>query len=294
MTTALGPAVLREMPLPQHEGSSDKEGRGRVLIIGSSLSVPGAVLLSGEAALRAGAGKLQLAVPRMLSAAIGVAFPESGVISLPETQEGEPSAEAWEGLLKPAAAAGSVLIGPGLMDKATSAHIVGQLLENIQSRFVLDAAAMADALMMAALIQNQKVNVVLTPHSGEMASMLKVSKDTVEADPESYARSAAKRLGGVVALKGATTFIADPAGNTWRNDGGVIGLGTCGSGDVLSGLIAGLLARGAAPVTASLWGVYIHSRVGSALAARIGRLGFIAREILSEIPGEIETLSLDR
>lgn len=113
--------------------------------------------------------------------------------------------------------------------------------------------------------------------------MLDVSRDEIEADPAHYARESAARFGTVVALKGEETHIASPDGALYRHPDGDSGLGTGGSGDVLAGLIAGLLARGANAVTATAWGVFLHARAGAELSRRIG-FGYLARELSAEVP----------
>jgi NAD(P)H-hydrate repair Nnr-like enzyme with NAD(P)H-hydrate dehydratase domain len=126
---------------------------------------------------------------------------------------------------------------------------------------------------------------VITPHAGEMASCLKEDKAEITGDPGATARRAADLFRCVVALKGAETVIAAPEGEAYRSRAGNVGLATSGSGDTLGGLIAGLAARGAPPLQAAVWGVYLHARAGDRLARRIGPLGFLARELLGEIPG---------
>jgi ADP-dependent NAD(P)H-hydrate dehydratase len=132
---------------------------------------------------------------------------------------------------------------------------------------------------------------VVTPHAGEMASCLKAEKTEVAGDPAATARRAAELFRCVVALKGAETVIALPDGECYRNRAGNVGLATSGSGDTLGGIVAGLAARGAAPVQAAVWGVHLHARAGDRLARRIGPLGFLARELLDEIPGLMAKLS---
>ncbi|MCA1665615.1 MAG: NAD(P)H-hydrate dehydratase, partial [Myxococcales bacterium] len=126
--------------------------------------------------------------------------------------------------------------------------------------------------------------VVVTPHAGEFASLRKLDKADVEADPHPLAQQAAIELRCVLALKGAETFIATPDGESYVNRAGSGGLATSGSGDVLAGVIAGLLARGCAPLAATAWGVHLHARAGELLARRHGPLGLLARELAAEIP----------
>ena len=290
MTQSLDASVLRARPLPQPGAHSDKEQRGRVLVIGSSRRVPGAALLSGTAALRAGAGKLQLAVPQSLAAAIGAAMPESGIIGLGETRQGDPKCDAR--LERAAIAADCILIGPGLMAEYQAHDMARRVLEaKVNAGVILDAAALQRAPAMKGALAKCKGRVVLTPHAGEMASLLGIEKEQVEAEPDRIARDTARELGCVIALKGATTFIADPGGAVWRNDHGSVGLGTSGSGDVLAGIIAGLAARGASILDATLWGVFVHAEAGKRLSERVATLGFLARELLPEIPRILEGIA---
>jgi hydroxyethylthiazole kinase-like uncharacterized protein yjeF len=291
MTEKLTVEILQAMPLPRLGAHSDKNERGRVLVIGSSAAVPGAALLSGLAALRAGAGKLQLAVPRSLAISIGIACPESGVIALDETQDGEPSSKACEQISKSVRYADGILIGPGLMDTDTSKAILSHVLATTRGGVVVDAAALAKAGSLRALISEYEGRVVLTPHAGEMASMLDRSIEDIEADPEGVASEVATQLRCVVALKGSTTIICDAQGNRWCNENGPVGLGTSGSGDVLAGIIAGLIARGTSPLAATLWSVFVHAQIGCRLSETVGSLGFLARELLPEIPNALDELN---
>ena len=124
----------------------------------------------------------------------------------------------------------------------------------------------------------------MTPHAGEMAAILNRAKDDIRADPLGAAREAAAMFRSVVVMKGATTFVVSPDGAAWCHDGGVAGLGTSGSGDVLAGAIGGILARGAPPMVAALWGVVLHAQAGADLAAAGEPLGFLARDLPGRLP----------
>jgi ADP-dependent NAD(P)H-hydrate dehydratase len=132
--------------------------------------------------------------------------------------------------------------------------------------------------------------VLLTPHAGEMARLSGVDKDTVCRDAALLAQQSAQRLNAVVALKGATTWIATRDRRLWRHDGGNVGLATSGSGDTLAGITCGLAARGASLEQAAVWGVALHARAGDALARRLGPLGYIASELLAEVPALMHAL----
>jgi hydroxyethylthiazole kinase-like uncharacterized protein yjeF len=277
-------AVLGRHPLPRLDNSADKEMRGQVLVVGSSRTVPGAALLTGVAALRAGAGKLKLAVPRSLGAAIGVAVPESGIIALAETADGAPRFGA--ALRGAVARAAAVVVGPGLL-AGTGAKLARDVLKLPRTALlILDAGALG-AVRRDVKIARRGGTVVLTPNYREMAELAGVSLRKLEAEPLEIARAVAAATGAMVILKSEITHIVTPAGEAWVHEGGMPGLATSGSGDVLAGAIAGLAARCGDPVTACLWGVAAHARAGAALARRIGAVGFLARELAAEIPGTL-------
>ncbi|MGH1588035.1 NAD(P)H-hydrate dehydratase [Methylobacterium phyllosphaerae] len=276
---------LKAFPLPvPHEGSKDE--RGSALVLGGSASVAGAALLAGVAALRAGAGKLKIATVAGAAGGMGLAVPEAMVVGLPETPEGGVDAErAEECLLKVTKGCDALLVGPGMVEDGPTTALAVQLLEALpDASFILDAAAVCGLARHAADVRRHGGRVVITPHAGEMAQLLDRSREAVEADPLEAALAAVDLLGAVVVMKGAQTWIVDPGGSRWFYEGGGVGLATSGSGDVLAGLVVGLLARGLAPMPAALWGVFLHGEAGKRLAASVGPVGFLARELSGEVP----------
>lgn len=264
----LNAELLARRPLPRHDGGGDKEDRGRVLIVGGCAEVAGAALLAGLGALRAGAGKLQMATAPEAAVPLAVAAPEARVFAYDPARVAEAVARC-----------DAAAVGPGLLDQAQARRLAEAAMEaDGEAPVLLDAAALPAA-------RPRRRPMVLTPHAGEMAQLLSIAKEEVEAAPADIARDAAIRFGAVVALKGAATYIASPEGELIRHQDGVFGLATSGSGDVLAGIMAGLLARGAEPLTACIWGVFLHGQAGARLTRRLGPLGFLAREILGEIPG---------
>lgn len=282
--------VLRAWPLPAVDEDGDKEARGRVLVMGGGAQVAGAVLLTAVAALRAGAGKLQIGAPGRLATAVALAVPEARVIAAPETEAGELAPKAAGVFGEALARANAGVIGPGMLDGEAAGELALRLLGGEGPPMVVDAAAMQGLSAAPERARPHGGRLVLTPHAGEMAALSGCSKDEVAADPLAAARRAAAALQAVVALKGATTHIVTPDGQAWRHEGGSVGLATSGSGDVLAGIIAGLLARGAAPAQAAVFGVFVHGRAGQRLARRIGRLGFLARELLDEVAPVLDAL----
>ena len=272
------PGLLREWPLPDPQG--DKEARGTVLVVGGSRYTPGAVLLAGVAALRAGAGRLQLAVEASAAAALSIAVPEAKVLGLPERTGDVP-----EELLGLARDADVLAIGPGLDDIDETARLMSRVLDVAaeDAGVVLDAYALGALSNDAGLLAGRPQRVVLTPNVTEAQVMLGGEPD----DLAEAAMTLAERHRAVVSLYG---HIAAPDGRCWREESGDAGLGTSGSGDVRTGIVAGLLARGAEPAQAACWAAFAHAVSGQRLAPRYGRTGFLAREIVDEVAYTIATV----
>ncbi len=272
--------------LPVHGSNTDKNSRGRVLAVGGSTLVPGALRLTGEAALRAGAGKLQMATVESAALALGMLVPEAATIALPADANGEIAAGAAEILREALDRCDTIILGPGMGDSGRAATLVEALLADPRDdlSIVLDAAAIACADRLRAILRAHQGRLVLTPHHGEMAQLTGLDADDIAADPECAVKEAAMRCGAVIALKAGHTLIADPHGKLLQYSGGGVGLATGGSGDVLAGIIGGLLARGAEPLVATAWGVWLHGESGRGLASELGPIGFLARELLVAIP----------
>ena len=287
MTAAdtLDRALLGRFPLPDHPEDSSKEDRGRLLVVAGSRELPGAALLAGIAALRAGAGKLQIATARSVAVQLGVAIPEARVVGHAETEEGCVAPGAIGRIVALAEHAAAVTIGCGLQSGAPLESLLDALLDcGANVPLVLDAAVLGCLAARARTLRAWRGGAVILPHAGEMAGLLGCARAEVEADPEAAARRAAAMLGVVSVVKGPHSFVVAPDGRAYRFEGGGVGLATSGSGDALAGIVGGLCARGADVLTAALWGVYIHGEAGRRLTDRVGRVGFLAREILDEVP----------
>lgn len=214
-------------------------------------------------------------------------MPEALLIGLPESAAGGLAPEAAGELLPRLERSDAVLVGPGMTGDAATAGLVEALLTPEAAAgpaFVLDACALAELAGLRDRLRHHAGRLVVTPHDGEMARLLGVEREAVKADPLAAAREAASLLQAVVAMKGARTFVVTPQGEAWLCEHGCIGLAASGSGDTLAGIAAGLLARGASPVVATLWAVWLHAEAGRRLSRRLGPLGFLAREIPGEVP----------
>jgi hydroxyethylthiazole kinase-like uncharacterized protein yjeF len=281
--------LLKRFPLPHHPDDGDKNDRGLALFIAGSRELSGAALLAGTAALRAGAGRLRIATGMSIAPGLGVAIPEARVIAFSENEEGCIDHGAIEALVERCAGVDSLTIGPGMQHGEAFADLIATVLKSGGDYpLVLDAAALGVLPSLADALRAWPGGAALLPHRGEMAKLLGSEKAEVEAAPLSCARRAAERFGAVVLVKGEWSFVAAPDGRSFRYLGGGIGLATSGSGDTLAGIVGGLCARGADPLTATLWGVWLHGEAGRKLGWQVGRIGFLARELTDLIPGLLE------
>lgn len=281
---------LREHPLPEPGIHADKNARGRVFIVGGCAQVPGGLLLTAEAALRAGAGKVQVATAASIALALGIAMPEIAVFPCEENADGEIAALP-AGIETQIARCDAVVAGPAMGQGAGACGAVDRLLaDDGQGGLILDAGALMNLAFRAAEVAHRPIPAVLTPHIGEMAALLQCDPAEIEADRPAAVRQAAERYGAVVTLKGSTSLVADRDGALFAYAGGGVGLATGGSGDVLAGIVAGLVARGTPPFDAALWAVWLHGEAGRRCAVEIGPLGFLARELLGHVPGLMKTI----
>ena len=287
--------ILRAWPPPAPGGS--KDARGRVVVIGGSEHSPGGVLLAGVAALRVGAGRLTLVTPGSIALPVAMAVPEAGVLVLPEGGADAAVDPLGDQVRSELAGADAVLVGPGLDDLDLTRRLVEAVCraEGVPAALALDAFALG---VLPALDLALPPHSVLSPNVEE-AGLLLGDGDGAPArddpDVEGALDGDADRLAAVVArvadrYRAAVTCygeVADPGG-AWRVEEGGPGLGTSGSGDVLAGAIIGLLARGADAAQAAVWATHLHARAGDRLSERIGKVGFLARELCDELPRALD------
>ncbi len=290
--TLVTPSLLRDWPLPAP--GEDKYSRGSVLVIGGARATPGAALLAGAAALRAGAGKLTLAVAESVAVQVGVALPECGAMGLPETSSGSVTGEGLDLISSYLDSADAILVGPGLDDPDLAEDLLRALVERESTAgekndgggpaVVLDAFALGALVNVADRCGPWKGRLILTPNPKEAEILLGRDLKDLPADVAEIA----DRYQAVVSCQG---LIARPSGpdapeesELWKITTGYGGLGTSGSGDVLAGAIAGLRARGTTGPQAACWGTHLHAAAADRLASRLGPLGFLARELADELP----------
>jgi ADP-dependent NAD(P)H-hydrate dehydratase len=203
------------------------------------------------------------------------------VIGLPEDDDGGFAASAVKRIAEDATKADAVVAGPGTAAGPVCEQIADALLRT-------DACLALDAALLHSLKPSLKRKhpslPVLLPHAGELASLLDCDEEEIETDPIRCGLRAAKHYGSVVLVKGVISHVVTPEGDSWTYEGGAPGLGVSGSGDALAGIVGGLLARGAEPLNALLWSVWLHGEAGAQLAKKVGPIGFLARQIADEIP----------
>lgn len=280
MSRKLDAGALDAHPLPPVV-DGDKDSKGRILVVAGSRDVPGAAILTATAAMRAGAGKLRIATVASRAAGIGVTMPEAMVLGLAEDGEGGFAAEVVEEIVEAAEQADAVVAGPGMASGEACAKLAAALL-GCEAAIALDAALLHELEPLPD--RKRSVAPILLPHAGELASLLDCDEAEIARDPLGCGRRAAERYRALVLVKGVTSHVVTPDGESWVYEGGAPGLGVSGSGDVLAGIVGGLLARGAKPLSALLWSVWLHGEAGASLARRVGSIGFLAREIAGEVP----------
>lgn len=274
---------LRDHPLPDADPGDDKEGRGHVLVVGGSDETPGAAVLAAAAALRAGAGKLTILTTAAVASSLGVALPEAKVVAAPSGDTAS-FRKALGGLCSGPSCPTVILVGPGMTESDGQAAADEALRRFPAVPVILDASAMQTALTRPEPLGERSAPVLMTPHAGELAGLCEWNKERVTAEPIAAAQELARRSRFAVLLKGATTLLVRAETVLWEHGSEQPGLATSGSGDVLAGVIAGLIARGADLPTAAAWGVAIHSRCAVLLTDRYDRIGFLASDMLKTIP----------
>jgi hydroxyethylthiazole kinase-like uncharacterized protein yjeF len=280
---ALDATLLGRHPLPTI-GSGDKDERGSILVIAGSRDVPGAALLTAMAAMRAGAGRLQIATVQSAASSLSFAMPEAMVVGMAEGRDGGFAPSTVKPLTERATKTDVVVAGPGMRGNDSSAKLAAALCVGCKG-LVLDAALLHVLPERQADVARKETPAVLLPHAGEMASLLGCEEQDVEADPIQAGLTCADRFDSMTLVKGVVSHVVTPDGQVFRYEGGGPGLGISGSGDTLAGIVGGLLARRADPLTALLWGVWCHGEAGRRLGEKVGTLGYLAREIPGEVPG---------
>jgi hydroxyethylthiazole kinase-like uncharacterized protein yjeF len=269
--------------LPPRPTDLHKYQAGTVLLIAGSRAYTGAVALAAEAALRSGCGMVYAAVPEGIRPVIQSHLREAIVVPLPETSAGTVAPDAGAVLAPYLAKADVIALGPGLTTEEGTAAFIRELVPGAGKPLVLDADGINAFAGRSDLLRETTAELILTPHSGELGRLLKTEIPATPVERIETTREAARSLGAVLLHKGAPSLIASGAGDVWVSYHGNSALATGGTGDVLTGLVAGLRAQGNGALDAAAIACYLHGRAGEHAAGDLGLRGVIAGDLLKYI-----------
>jgi hydroxyethylthiazole kinase-like uncharacterized protein yjeF len=286
-------AVTAEMTagdLPRRAEDSHKGRSGHLLVIAGSTGKTGAAALCAESALRCGAGLVTLGAAESLNPVLETLLPEVMTLPLAEHGPGVLGGAALASIRAEAAGKQCLALGPGLGTDPETRRLVQDLVADCPLPVVIDADALNCLAGSTELLEERSAETVLTPHPGEMGRMLGCSAAEVQADRVETARRAARKWQVHLVLKGAGTVIAHPDGRVGINTTGNSGMAAGGMGDVLTGVIAGLIAQGLTAEAASRAGVFLHAAAADDLTVAVGPRGYLASEVMAAIPGAMAPL----
>ncbi len=282
----IGAGVLRDMP--RRTPYSTKFTSGNVFIIGGSRGLTGAPCMAALAAMRAGAGYVTVGAPASLEQSFTVRLLEAMMVGLPEDGDGHLDPAGEEQVLAAVGRADAVVLGPGLSKDPDAQELARQVIPRVDVPLVIDADGLnALAGHFEEVLPQRRWPTVLTPHAGELGRLLEVESREVDRARLAHVREAAARARAFVVLKGDDTLVAAPGGRVAVSRGAAPGLATAGTGDVLSGVIAAMLAKGLPPAHAACAGVYVHVRAGQLAAATHGPDGVIASDVIAGLPAAL-------
>src|SRR3989338_142390 len=276
--------------LPKRKPDSHKGTYGHLVVIAGSRGKGGAAALSSLSALRAGAGLVTLALPECLNVSFEAAIPEVMTLPLPDTDEGTINESAFDMLIEFLECKSAVLIGPGITTNQSTSSLIKNLIKKISCPMLIDADGLNIATDEIKLLKKKKSPVIVTPHPGEMARLLNTTSKKVQGDRIGAGRRLATKYGIYVILKGARTIIATPDGDVYINPTGNPGMATAGTGDVLSGIIAGFLCQGFSAKDSSILGVYLHGMAGDISASNLSQTALIASDLIRALPEVIKRI----
>ena len=275
---------------PKRFGAEHKGDFGRVLVIAGSRGMSGAAVLAAQAAARAGAGLVSLGVPEGIHDITEAKLTEVMTFPLPQTARGILSRTALDEILKRADKCDVLAIGPGLGQDEEIEALVKEMMPQLKTPCILDADGLNALGSQAEILSTALTDLVITPHPGEMSRLTGLSIEQIQKNRLEVATTKAVQWNSIVVLKGAGTVVAGPDNKLFINNTGNSGMATGGSGDVLTGLIAGLVSQGMPPLLAAAAGVYLHGLAGDFAARKKGLAGLIAGDILEQLPKALQTV----
>ncbi len=266
--------------VPNRPDNANKGTMGTLLSICGSFGMAGAAILAGKSALRCGVGLEKLAIPKSIYPIAAGSILESVFLPLSETSDGKISRTNIPRLLLEAKKSTAVLLGCGLSVCDDTKALVKSFVENCTAPMVLDADALNCIADNPEILKKRKSDIIITPHPGEMGRLCGITAKEVNADRVDVALSFAKKYGVITVLKGSGTIIASPNGQALLNTTGNSGMATGGSGDVLAGMTAGLLAQGKSAFDCAAAAVYLHGLAGDFAAEKLGKISMLPSDII--------------
>jgi NAD(P)H-hydrate epimerase len=276
--------------IPVRNSESNKGDYGKVLIITGSQGMTGAGCLAAGAALRTGSGLVYLGVPKSLAHIYNSTIRETITLPIEDNGTGFISRNSITYILDKIKGKSVAALGPGLSVNDDITRVIYDIVENSRVPLVLDADALNAISIDISILARLKTEAVITPHPGEMSRLTGLSIADIQKNRLETARSFAGKWGVVTVLKGSRTIVALPDGTAYINSSGNPGMATAGTGDVLAGLIAGLIGQGLKPGDAAAAGVYLHGLAGDAAASEKGQHGLIAGDVIEQLPYVIKKL----
>ncbi len=270
--------------LPERRPDGHKGTFGHLLVVGGLSGKTGAAAMVGQAALRSGCGLVTVATSSQAQSALEAKCLEvmvDHIIDAADSPLSEKAAKRIDTLLENKKA---VALGPGLGTQPGVAHLAVRLLRSLSVPAVVDADGINILADDPGTVGRVEAPMVFTPHPGEMSRFIKKSVPAIQSDRVGTARDAAQRNQVVMVLKGARTVVAAPDGRVFVNPTGNVGMAGAGMGDVLTGIIGGLLAQGVGPFEAAVLGAYLHGSAGDRMVNVKGEAGLLASDVISDIP----------
>lgn len=267
-----------------------KGDAGHLLLLAGSPGKTGAAAMTAMSAMRVGAGLVTLGLPKGINAILEAQILEAMTFPLPETNDGMLGESSFNAIMELLPGKRCLAIGPGLGSAVETKSLIRRVIQESTVPIVIDADGINSLAGYTKILQNLKVPVILTPHPGEMARLIDSSAENIQKDRVGCAKDFAERFNVHVVLKGARTIIAHPDGGVFINPTGNSGMASGGMGDVLTGIIAGLVTQGYSPETAAHAGVFLHGTAADAVADRTGPFGFLATDVMRAIPEQIGRL----
>jgi len=271
-------------------GDAHKGSCGHLLVIAGSPGKTGAAVLTAMGGLRSGAGLVTLGVPESVHGIAEEKTTEVMTAPLPECSSGTVAGEAFAAVKELIEGKGAVVFGPGLGATGEVRHILKGLIEESTVPLVIDADGLNVLAGHLRMLKGARAPLILTPHPGEMARLIGSEAARVQENRVAVASDFAKKHKVTVVLKGARTVTAFADGRVFINSTGNPGMATAGTGDLLAGIMGGLIVQGATPPDAAVAAVYLHGRAGDSVAAKRGEIGMVATDMLEEVPSALSAL----